>query len=88
MKKYLIGYNQKMPFENEKGKEIFLNEFVEIAVLNSPFEKEKTLNIFIERNKQTLKERNIKPKSLIIEEDNALNFNEMINAFKGDGLKC
>jgi hypothetical protein len=87
MKKYLIGYTLKRPFEDENGKEVYLNEFQEIAVLSSPFDEEKTLKRFIEINKDKLKEKGIKENKLLIEEYKEIGFNEMMNTFKGGGLK-
>jgi hypothetical protein len=82
-KKFLIGYNLKKLFENEDNEEVFLDEFQEIAILSSPFDKEKTLNIFISKNKKKLEDNKINKNKLLIEEYRDIGFNEMINIFKG-----
>lgn len=87
MKKYLIGYTKQKYFENEKGEEVYINEFQDIAVLSSPFNSDETLKRFIEKNKEILKKQGIKENKLLIEEFNEIGFNEMNNIFKGGGLK-
>jgi len=86
MNKYLIGYTIKKAFENEEGEEVYLNEFQDIAVLNSPLTEEETLKRFIEINKDRLKEKGINENKLLIEEYKDIGFNEMNNIFKGGCL--
>lgn len=86
-KTFIVGYYSEEEYENENGKVVLMREFIEVCELKSIFNKEKTLNIFISKNKNILKDRNINSSSLIIEELNNISFNEMVNTFKSGGLK-
>ena len=88
----IFGYNIKKPFEDEKGKEVFLKEFKEIhkekfksEKLNEKQKKLKEkefLNTFLKVNYKKLKEKKINQNKVLCEIHEDLNFSEMINTFK------
>ena len=89
---YEIGFNSFGEFEGEDGKIHKIPTFKDIIEINlkedlSEKQQQNLLNIFIKKNKEKLISQNIPIKDLIINKHNDLNFNEMLNTFKGSGLK-
>ena len=89
---YEIGFNMLEEFEGEDGKIHKIPQFKELCQYNlkedlNKKQQKNLLNLFIKKNKEKLINQNIPIKDLIINKHNDINFNEMMNIFKGGGLK-
>jgi len=89
---YEIGFNTLGEYEGEDGKIHKIQEFKELCEYNlkedlSEEQQKNLLNIFIKKNKEKLINQNIPIKDLVIIKHNDINFDEMMNNFKGGGLK-
>lgn len=89
---YEIGFNRLEEFEGEDGKRHKIPQFKDLCRydlkedLNEEQQK-RLLNLFISKNETKLKENKINMNKLEIHKHNDFNFNEMVNTFKGGGLK-
>jgi hypothetical protein len=89
---YEIGFNRLEEFEGEDGKIHKIPQFKDLCRydlkenLNEEQQK-KLLNLFINKNKEKLINQKIPISDLVINKHNNINFNEMVNTFKGGGLK-